>query len=1091
MLSRLTMRGNLDAPNGARCLDKVNGTQARVCLCDGDWDTMWDVMDKIHRQKRGVIPLGTLLASVLLACAPGAYALDPALDVNQYAHKAWIDRDGFPRDIIHAIAQTPDGYLWLGTEFGLFRFDGVRTVQWQEPADRHLPSNKIQSLLVGRDGTLWIGTWKGLASWKSGTLTLYPEMADEVVFPLIEDREGAVWAGGFAYNPPGKLCAIQRGAVKCYGEDGSLGDGVLGLYEDSNRNLWAGTRTGLWRWKPDPRKFYPIEGDSSGIQAIAEDGSGGLLIALRGRVVRLVGGKLQTAYPYPMPAQQSFARTRLRDRDGGLWIGTIDHGLVHVHQGRIDSFAQANGLSGDTVTALFEDREGNVWVATSNGLDRFRDLAVVTYSADQGFPNFGESILAARDGSIWVSSFDGLSRRTQGQVTLFHGRDVRAVRRPFAGEVVVEGLPDSAKVSLLQDHAERIWIAGPDGVGFLENGRFVSIGVSPGGIVYAMAEDAARDIWIASLDHGLSQLSADRIVRRIPWIALGHRDPATTLAADPLQGGLWLGFFQGGVAYWKDGQVRATYTAADGLGEGAVSDLRVDSDGTVWAATEGGLSRLKNGRATTLSSRNGLPCNEVHWSIEDDDHSLWLYMACGLARISRSDTMAWDSDPSRPIRVTVFDTSDGVRSKVPVPGMSPKAAKSPNGEIWFMTFGVVSMVDPHHLPFNELPPAVHIEQITADLKTYWRYSSDDAFSSRPRLPPLVRDLTIDYTALSLAVPEKVHFRFKLVGQDRDWREAVNARQVQYSNLGPGKYRFRVTACNNSGVWNEAGTFLDFSIAPAYYQTTWFRLCCVAAFVVLLWAIYQLRMRELAHRFNIRLEERVKERTRIARDLHDTLLQSFHGLLLRFQTVSNALPAGDAKEKLDGAIELAAQAITEGRDAVQGLRSSTIETSDLALAIRTLGEERAADAANPNSVEFSVQVEGTPRNLRPLLRDEVYRIAAEALRNAFKHAQARQIEVEIHYDERQLRLRIRDDGKGIDPQVLGGDGRAGHFGLHGMRERARLAGGNLAVWSELDSGTEVELSVPASNAYEKSSTTRRSWLAEIAGKLSGRGTSSQS
>ena len=228
---------------------------------------------------------------------------------------------------------------------------------------------------------------------------------------------------------------------------------------------------------------------------------------------------------------------------------------------------------------------------------------------------------------------------------------------------------------------------GRRGVGYFENGRFVSIGGAPGGIVYAMAEDTARNVWISNLDHGLLQLSGGRVVRQIPWIGLGHKDVAMALAADPLQGGLWLGFYQGGVAYWKDGQVRASYTAANGLGEGAVSNLRVDSDGTLWAATEGGLSRLKNGRAATLSSKNGLPCDEVHWSIEDDDHSLWLYMACGLVRISHSEAKAWDSDPNRPIQVTVFDTSDGVRSKAAAPSASPKAGKSPDGKIWFMTSG--------------------------------------------------------------------------------------------------------------------------------------------------------------------------------------------------------------------------------------------------------------------------------------------------------------------------------------------------------------------------------------------------------------------
>ena len=421
-------------------------------------------------------------------------------------------------------------------------------------------------------------------------------------------------------------------------------------------------------------------GELAGIQSLAEDDSGALLIALQGRVVRLADGKLTTAYPYPTPARQSFARARLRDRDGGLWIGTIDHGLVHVHQGRTDVFTQADGLSGDTVTGVFEDREGSVWIATSNGLDHFRDLAGVTYSANQGFPNFGASVLAAEDGSIWVSSFDGLSRWTRGDVKFFQGHDVRAAQQRSAREVVIKGLPKSEWTTLFQDHGGRIWIAGAGGVGYVENGRFVSIGGTRGGIVYGVAEDAARDIWIANLDHGLVQLSGGRVVRHIPWSGLGHTALGMSLAADPLQGGLWLGFYQGGVAYWKDGQVRASYTAASGLGEGSVSNLRVDADGTLWAATEGGLSRLKNGHVATLSSKNGLPCKEVHWSIEDNDHSLWLSMACGLVRISRSDAKAWDSDPNRTIPATVFDISDGVRSWWPSRSAGPKVGKSPDGK---------------------------------------------------------------------------------------------------------------------------------------------------------------------------------------------------------------------------------------------------------------------------------------------------------------------------------------------------------------------------------------------------------------------------
>src|ERR1700751_5055561 len=337
------------------------------------------------------------------------------------------------------------------------------------------------------------------------------------------------------------------------------------------------------------------------------------------------------------------------------------------------------------------------------------------------------------------------------------------------------------------------------------------------------------------------------------------------------------------------------------------------------------------------------------------------------------------------------------------------------------------MIDPHHLPSNKIPPPVYIERITADDKTV-------DISNGIHLPTGVRDLDIDYTALSLAVPEKVRFRVKLEGQDKDWRELVNVRHVEYTNLPPKDYRFRVLACNNSGVWNEEGAALDFVIPPAWYQTNWFLAACVTAFLPMVWGIHELRVWQLAHQFNMRLEERVGERTRIARDLHDTLLQSFQGLMLHFQTGIDLLPArpAEARKTREPAIDRADQAIAEGRDAVQGLRASTVETNDLASAIRTLGEELRVEGTNPNSALFEMEVEGTPRNLRPILRDEVYRIAGEALRNAFRHARAQRIEVEILYGERWLRLRIRDDGKGIDTKLLSGDGLAGHYGFHSMR-----------------------------------------------------------
>ena len=352
----------------------------------------------------------------------------------------------------------------------------------------------------------------------------------------------------------------------------------------------------------------------------------------------------------------------------------------------------------------------------------------------------------------------------------------------------------------------------------------------------------------------------------------------------------------------------------------------------------GGLSRIQDGRVLTLTSRNGLPCDMVHWMMEDDADSVWLHLACGLVRITRAEFDAWASDPEQQIGTTVFDSSDGVRNLGLEFGYSSVVAKA-DGKIWFLPFGGVSVIDPRHLAFNKLPPPVHIDRIVADRETY------DTSPGR-RLPPLVRDLQIDYTALSLVAPEKNRFRIMLEGRDRDWQDVGTRRQAFYTDLGPGTYRFRVVASNNSGVWNEAGAALDFSIAPAYYQTRWFAALVVASVFAVLWAGYRARLRQVARDYQRRLDERVNERTRIARELHDTLLQSFHGLLLRFQTALYLLPdrPADAQAQLAGAIDHAAKAITEGRDAVQGLRTSTIEKNNLALAISALGADSGPTAA---------------------------------------------------------------------------------------------------------------------------------------------------
>ena len=1011
-----------------------------------------------------------LSLAILLACCARSFALDPSLDISQYAHTSWKIRDGFAKGMTLSIAQTPDGYLWLGTEFGLLRFDGVRAVPWQPPGGERLPSDFIRGLLGARDGTLWIGTQAGVAGFKDGKLTMYPESMGRNAGPFLQDQQGTVWVGLF---DPGEICALRSGKAQCYGA-GSFGQGVFALYEDRRNNLWVSAATGLWRWAPGPRRRYSFPAGVTYSDLLTEDDNGVLLLGTEQGLKQLVGGKIQS---YSIPRLPPHIRPHFfRSTDGSLWILT-GQGLLRLHNGRIDKFSASDGLSGDHVNAIFEDREGSVWVSTTEGIDRFRELAVPRVSTAQGLLNsLVYSVQAAADGSIWMGTWAGLNRLKGGRVTGYRSQGRLASNsdtseRQQTGESTTELANSGLKgeiVALGLDDAGHLWASSRGGLFYFSGEGFVRVAGVPGQYSDAISADGHGNIWILNGHDGLFQVRANGAVQKIVSLQpiSAHQTYWGALLPDRPGHGLWIGSYDGGIVYFKDGQVRASYTANDGLGAGMVYHLRFGSRGALWAATQGGLSRFKDGYIATLTSKNGLPCDEVHWSMEDDDHAVWLYMPCGLVRIERSELDAWVSGSRHVVKTTVFDSSDGVRSRAYPIGTAPPVTESTDGKIWFTTWDGVSVIDPRHLAFNKLPPPVHIEKIVADDKIY-------EVANGMRLPAQVRNLTIDYTALSLVVPEKVRFRIKLEGQDKDWRELTD-RHVQYTNLPPKRYRFRVLACNNSGVWNEEGAALDFVIPPAWYQTNWFRAACVAAFLAILWGIYELRVRQLAHQFNMRLEERVAERTRVARDLHDTLLQSFQALLPSLQAGINMLAArpADARKVLEDTADHASQAIAEGRDAVQGLRMSTVEKNDLAVAIRTVGEELASAASTQPSPNFNVVVEGASRNLHPILRDEVYRLATEALRNAFRHAAAQNIEVEIRYDEKYFRLRVRDDGKGIPSDVLGGDGREGHYGLPGMRERAKLVGGKLAIWTELDGGTEIELNIPGARAYVKS--TRTFW-----------------
>jgi signal transduction histidine kinase/ligand-binding sensor domain-containing protein len=987
------------------------------------------------KRQRSLTPCLSVVL-VALSCASSAFALNPSLDVSQYAHTAWTIRDGFLNSRVLSIAQTPDGYLWVGTETGLFRFDGVRLTPWGTRGQTALPHSTISKLLVTRDGRLWIGTLGGLASWKDGRLITYPELSGQGVDALVEDSQGTVWAGTLAV-PSAHLCAI-RNAVKCAGQDGRFGNAVLSLIEERG-TLWVGAATGLWRWAPgEPARFATPDRNSTDLLKI--DG-GPLLVAMPGGVMQLAGERV---VPYHIGTiDRPFnPRSLLMDRNGALWIGTVREGLVHVHERRTDVFIPSNGLSGDAVSVVYEDREGSIWVGTNEGLDRFRELAVTTVSSRQGLPSDSSlSVLPARDGSIWVGSSVGPARLKNGRTTSYRKRD---------------GLPDDRTGTMFEDSAGRILLSTIGGLAAFDNDRFVALRSVPTRVVYNIVEERPGVFWIIDQEAGLMHLIGNEVVKRIPWSALGHGDHANALALDRTRRGLWLGFYNGGIAFVQDGAVRASYGTAEGLGRGRVSELRLDEDGTLWAATAGGLSRMKDGRIATLTTANGLPCDAVHWVMREADGSQWFLMPCGLVRMASTEMAAWLADPTRSVTSTLFDSSDGVRTQAVPIGFNPTAAWFADGRLAFASSNGVAVVDPRHLSFNAIPPPVHIERIVADRETFEATEHDGGLS----LPAGVHDLQIDYTALSLVAPEKMRFRYKLEGADRDWRYVGNRRQAFYTDLAPRRYRFRVAAANNSGVWSETDAMVDFSIAPAFYQTAWFLTFSAGVVVAVVWAAHRLRLhmvqkheREISALNESLMKAQEQERIRIAGELHDGVMQQMLAVTMMLGTAKRRMTAdANATTTIDKVQEKLIQMGTDIRQLSHDLHPPILQEAGLPEAIRNYCEQFSASSGVAVACDANESVRDLSRGAALAL----FRIVQEALGNAAKHANATRITVALTRSADVVSLAVADDGAGFEPGRLA---TSGGLGLIMMRERATQLNGTFDFESAPGRGTTIRVIIP--------------------------------
>ena len=992
---------------------------------------------------------------LLLFLAGTAGALDPHRLISQYAHTVWRVQDGFPHGP-HMITQTSDGYIWIAVS-GLLRFDGV-TMTTMSPQETFPTDAGINWLLGSRDGSLWMATYHGVYRLKDGKAFASPTKRGGVE-SILEDHDGAIWitrtrVGG----TDGSLCRIVGNDMKCYAKDKSDGNPAYfatSLAEDSSGDIWFGCQM-LCRWNGSSISHYMQEqmdhptGD--GVVGLAAGAAGSVWVAMDGvgpeLGVRQYSNGSFTSYVVPgFDGATVRAAALLLDRNQTLWVGTESQGLYHIHDGHADHYGAAQGLTGERVNSIYEDREGNLWITTDKGVDLFRDIPVVSFSSTEGLIGGSEvsAVLARKDNSLWAGLRAALALVRPDSVSLTTMADGRPIQNVYA---------------LFEDHLGQVWLGINNTVMVQQLGKFFEIKRQDGsrldqiGTIFSFTEDIDGNIWAIGYDNPkhithLLRIRDRRVQEDIEITSLVPH--AHFLGADPA-GGIWIGTGDGKLAHYRNGA--ATFVSNSSAAPVDMFSLSVDSKGVVWGTTRGGLYRWDHGTFSVMDSHNGLPCSMVTAALIDDSGSLWLEARCGYLRISAEDLANWTADPESRVTVTTLGALDGADPGWNGERIQPSAAKSPDGRLWFVGLSSLQMIDPRRSYKNSMPPPVHVEGLAADGKSY-------SPASPITLPPLTRDIQIDYTALSFVQLQRMGFRYMLEGHDRGWENPGLRRQAFYSDLRPGSYRFRVIASNNDGVWNDAGAMLRFQVAAAWYQTIWFRSMCFVVGALLLLAIYRLRVRRIAATMKSRFDERLAERTRIARDLHDTLLQTIQGSKL---VADDALSAtSDLSHMRQAMAKVSAwlgRATEEGRAALNSLRTSTTEVNDLAEAF-----ERALEECRiHSSMEVSLQISGQVHEVHPIVRDEVYRIGYEAIRNACVHSQATQLRVELSYGH-DLSLRISDNGAGIDPDTVN-RGKSGHFGLQGMRERAARIMGKLSIESSPGSGAVIALTVPGGIIYRK-------------------------
>jgi ligand-binding sensor domain-containing protein/signal transduction histidine kinase len=975
----------------------------------------------------GLIPCIVLL----MISVDSLFALDRNFSALQYLHTSWTQEEGGALPPIRTMAQTADGYLWLGTSNGLIRFDGMRFVRWEAGPGEELPGRDIRCLLSSSRGGLWIGTTSGVARFDRGRLIRYPaaDRRSGIVISMVEDPSGSLWMLIVRDANTSLAVLRQDGSVRTYGPADGLPDQTLAtLFQDRAANLWIGTFGGLCRWFPETRaacwslpsrQILSVIGGSSG-ELLAIDGARSVVRFRDGRFEPVVMG-LENASLSP--------KVMLRDGDGNIWIGTTGQGLLRLRGGHVERLTRRDGLSSDHISALLEDREGNLWAGTERGIDQFSAPRNLHFSTLDGLSSDAAmSVCTTHQGATWVGTAGGGLNRIEGdRITQYR---------------INSGLPSTTVASLYADAGGRLWAGTAGGLAYLSGDRFVELR-APGGApldrVFAITGDPSGTMWLADTRNRLFAIHNG--VARALSIPGAENKRIYQLQGDR-NGRLWVGFYQDGVVSLNGGSAKF-YGTQQGLTGGPVQAIYEDRTGAIWVGTGAGLSRFRNGSWTAWTAQHGLPEGGVQAIVEDNRDGLWLATGNGLLRLGMAElNQTSDGSPKR-LTFAQYGRSDGLRLANTVSMMGPRLARSEDGRLWICTEDGIAVIDPARIRSNPLPPPVVVEQILVDGRPAdINSASEIAFRGR--------ELQIAYTGLSLMAPERVRFRYKLDGFDRAWTDAGTRRNVVYVNLPPGRYRFHVIACNNDGVWNTSGAGLAFRLAPYFYQTTWFASSCAGALALLIWGFYRFRVRRLVSRFQLVAQERA----RVTRELHDSLLQGFSGVVYQLEAAARLFDSNPqlSKERLERAINQADQSLGETRRTIMSMRLPALENHTLPEALSAIG----AQLTKGQPITFHLTVRGLVRQLRYDVQANVYLIGREAITNAVNHAEARRILAQLTYSEREVRLTVEDDGSGFDAEAA--SEKKDHWGVVGMRERAKQIDAGFTLESARGRGTKIGVSV---------------------------------